>query len=96
MANIQDIIVKPLLTEKTSVDTENYNRYAFMVNLKSNKNQIKNAVEKLFDVKVLNVKTSILPGKLKRVGRAVKKTGKTKKAYVQIEKGQKIEFFKDI
>ncbi len=96
MANIDQVIVKPLLTEKTSMQTETFNRYAFVVDLKSNKNQIKSAIEKLFDVKVLNVKTTILPGKLKRFGRQTKKTNKVKKAYVQIEKGQKIEFFKDI
>lgn len=96
MATIGQIIIKPLLTEKTAVVTEKTNRYSFMVNLKSNKDQIKNAIEKRFDVKVLNVKTSVLPGKVKRAGKGLKKTSKTKKAYVQIEKGQKIEFFKDI
>ncbi len=96
MANIDQIVLKPLLTEKTAVQTEATNRYAFIVGLKSNKNQIKSAIEKLFDVKVLSVRTSITPGKLKRAGKNVKKTSKTKKAYVQIEKGQKIEFFKDI
>jgi large subunit ribosomal protein L23 len=96
MANINDILIKPLLTEKTSLQTELTNRYAFVVNLKANKDQIKNAVEKLFDVKVINVNTNVTPGKLRRAGRKVKKTSSYKKAFVQIEKGQKIEFFKDI
>jgi large subunit ribosomal protein L23 len=96
MANIDQIIIKPLLTEKTSVATEGNNSYGFEVDLKSNKNQIKGAIERLFDVKVLSVNTNITPGKLKRFGRHIKKSGKVKKAYVQIAEGQKIEFFKDI
>lgn len=93
---IESILVKPLISEKASEATEKTNRFGFMVALKSNKNQIKEAVEKLYDVKVLNVKTSILPGKMKRFGKITKKTNKTKKAFVQLEDGQKIEFFKGI
>lgn len=94
--HLEQVIIKPLLTEKTSIETEKFNRYAFMVQFKANKHQIRDAVEKLFDVKVTNIKTSILPGKMKRAGRFIKKTGKTKKAYVQIQEGQKIELFKGI
>lgn len=93
---LENVLVKPLLTEKTSKETETFNRYAFVVNLKANKNHIKNAVEKFFDVKVLSVHTSVLPGKTKRAGKGFKKTGKSKKAYVQLQDGQKIEFFKGI
>jgi large subunit ribosomal protein L23 len=96
MTVLADVIKKPLITEKTSFATDKYNRYGFEVELKSNKNQIKNAIESLYDVKVLNVKTSILPGKVKRVGKTIKKTNKTKKAFVQLAEGQKIEFFKGI
>ena len=56
MAHIEQIIEKPLITEKASLISEKYNRYGFKVSLKANKNQIKQAVEKLYDVKVLNVK----------------------------------------
>lgn len=96
MAQLEEILKKPLITEKTSIISEETNRYGFVVDLKANKNQIKDAVETLYDVKVLNVKTSILPGKMKRAGRFVKKTSKTKKAYVQLAEGQKIEFFKGV
>ena len=96
MLGLENVLVKPLLTEKTSKETEAFNRYAFVVNLKANKNHIKNAVEKFFDVKVLSVHTSVLPGKTKRAGKGFKKTGKSKKAYVQLQDGQKIEFFKGI
>ena len=93
---MENILIKPLLTEKSSALTEKYNRYLFQVNLKANKNQIKKAVEQLFDVKVDAVTTTIDAGKIKRAGRFVKKTNKTKKAYVTVNKDQKIEFFKGI
>ncbi len=96
MANLEDVLLKPLLTEKVSELTEKTNRYGFIVRKEANKNQIKSAVEKLFDVKVLNVRTSVLPGKIIRAGKKVKKTSSIKRAYVQIEAGQKIEFFKGI
>ena len=96
MLSLENVLVKPLLTEKSSKETETYNRYAFVVNIKSNKNQIKSAVEKFFDVKVVSVRTSVLPGKTKRAGKGHKKTGSSKKAYVQLQDGQKIEFFKGI
>lgn len=96
MLGLENVLVKPLLTEKTSKETEAFNRYAFVVNPKANKNQIKTAVEKYFDVKVVSVRTSVLPGKTKRAGRGMKKSSSTKKAYVQLQDGQKIEFFKGI
>lgn len=93
---MQDVLLKPLITEKASEGSDKQNRFGFVVSLGANKNQIKEAVEKLYDVKVLNVKTSILPGKLKRAGKSVKKTPKTKKAFVQLKEGQRIEFFKGV
>ena len=96
MAHVEQIIVKPLITEKASFATERFNRYGFQVLLKSNKNQIKSAVEKLYDVKVLDIKTNITPGKVKRAGRNISKSSKVKKAYVRLKEGQKIEFFKGI
>jgi large subunit ribosomal protein L23 len=98
MSGLENVLVKPLMTEKTSKETEATNRYSFLVNLKANKNQIKSAVEKYFDVKVLNVRTSVTAGKPKRSGSkgGMKKTPSSKKAWVQIQDGQKIEFFKGI
>lgn len=96
MLGLENVLIKPLLTEKTSKETEAFNRYAFVVSTKANKNQIKSAVEKFFDVKVVSVRTSVLPGKTKRAGRGHKKSSSTKKAYVQLQDGQKIEFFKGI
>jgi large subunit ribosomal protein L23 len=96
MAQLEQIILKPLMTEKASFQTENFNRYGFLVVKDTNKNQIKEAIEKLYDVRVVKVWTSVIPGKLKRFGRFSNKTKASKKAYVQIEEGQKIEFFKGI
>jgi large subunit ribosomal protein L23 len=96
MMGLENILIKPLLTEKTSQETESFNRYTFVVNVKANKNQIRSAVEKYFDVKVINVRTSVLPGKTKRAGKSNKKSSSSKKAYVQLQDGQKIEFFKGI
>lgn len=96
MASINDVIVKPLITEKISADSDANNRYGFVVSVKANKNQIKNAVESFYDVKVVSIKTAVIPGKTKRTSKSVKKTSSYKKALVQLAQGQKIEFFKGI
>jgi large subunit ribosomal protein L23 len=96
MITLENVLKKPVLTEKATSLTENQNRYVFQVDLKANKNHIRDAVEKFFDVKVINVKTVVLPGKLKRSGKAYKKSSSLKKAIVKIQDGQKIEFFKGI
>jgi len=93
---VETVLIKPLITEKTSVASEKYNRYGFVVNRLASKNQIKEAVESLYDVKVTNVKTNIAPGKVKRTNKGYKKSGQVKKAFVQLKDGQKIEFFKGV
>lgn len=94
--HVEQVLIKPLLTEKSSLETENTNRYVFKVQKKANKYQIKNAVETMFDVKVVDVRTAILPGKVKRAGRLTKKASSWKKAYIKVQDGQKIELFKGI
>ncbi|MFT6631742.1 MAG: large subunit ribosomal protein L23 [Bacteriovoracaceae bacterium] len=94
--HVEQVLVKPLLTEKSSIETENTNRYVFKVLLKANKYQIKDAVESMFDVKVIDVRTAILPGKVKKAGKTTKKTSSWKKAYVKIQDGQKLELFQGI
>lgn len=80
----EDIIIAPIVTEKSS-DGIQEGKYAFKVNKKATKIDIKNAVEKLFEVKVLNVNTMTVKGKEKRVGRNVGKTSDWKKAIVTID-----------
>ena len=94
--HLEQVLVKPLLTEKSSIETEKTNRYVFKVLKKANKYQIKDAVETMFDVKVVDVRTAILPGKVKKAGRHTKKTSSWKKAYVKVQDGQSIELFQGI
>ncbi len=96
MIKIEEVLIKPIITEKATLTTERTNRYGFKVNLNANKNHIKEAVEKFYDVKVLDVKTKINPGKVKRTMKGERKTPSTKKAFVKLAEGQKIEFFKGV
>ena len=80
----EDIIIAPVITEKSN-DELQIGKYTFEVNKKATKIDIKNAVEKLFEVKVLNVNTMTVKGKEKRVGRSIGKKKKKKKAVVTID-----------
>ena len=80
----EDIILAPVVTEKSSSEIQD-GKYTFKVNKKATKIDIKMAVEKLFDVKVLNVNTMTVKGKEKRVGKNVGKTSDWKKAIVTID-----------
>ena len=80
----EDIIIAPVVTEKSS-DGIQEGKYTFKVNKKATKVDIKNAVEKLFEVKVLKVNTMTVKGKTKRVGYHVGKTSDWKKAIVTID-----------
>ncbi len=89
----QDIILKPVITEK-SMDKLQNGKYTFKVATDANKSEIKKAVEALFDVKVAKVNTLNCNGKEKRVGRYVGKTADWKKAIVTLTEDSKtIEFF---
>ncbi len=94
--HLENVIKSPLITEKSSHAAEKNDSYGFKVDPKANKNQIKRAIEKFYNVKVVKVRTNITPGKLKRVGKGISKSSKVKKAYVNLAEGQKIEFFKGI
>ena len=80
----EDIILAPVVTEKSSSEIQE-GKYTFKVNKKATKIDIKRAVEKLFEVKVLDVNTVTVKGKEKRVGRNVGKTSDWKKAIVTID-----------
>lgn len=89
----QDIILKPVITENSMDELQN-GKYTFKVAKNANKTEIKEAVEKLFDVKVAKVNTLNCNGKEKRVGRFVGRTSDWKKAIVTLTEGSKtIEFF---
>ena len=99
MANVQyyDVILKPVITEKT-MDLMADKKYTFLVHTDATKNQIKEAVEKMFEgTKVKNVNTMNLDGKKKRRGMTFGKTAKTKKAIVQLTEDSKdIEIFEGL
>lgn len=79
-----DIIKRPIITEKSSIGIEN-GKYTFEVNKKANKHQIKDAIEELFNVKVLNVNTMNFEGKTRRVKGKITKASNWKKAIIQID-----------
>lgn len=90
----EQVIKRPIvLTEKAATLKEEANQVIFEVELKANKIQIRDAVEKLFDVKVESVNTLIQRGKVKRLGRKMQKRPNWKKAIVTLAEGNDIEFF---
>lgn len=91
--NIYDVIKRPLISEKTSLEGEGKNVVAFEVDRAANKIEIKDAVEKLFKVDVVAVNTSVVRGKVKRVGARFGKRSNWKKAYVTLKEGSKVDFF---
>ena len=94
------IIIKPVLTEKITKHTEKFNRYGFYVATKANKLQIKDAVEKMYNVTVSNIRTMNNVGKvksrMKRSGVQLSRVGKFKKAIVELKKGDAIDFYSNI
>ena len=92
----EDIIIKPILTEKGYDGIPN-KKYTFKVAKGANNTEIKMAVEKLFGVKVESVNTANVSGKLKRMGRSQGMTSSYKKAIVQLTKDSKpIEYFSSL
>lgn len=91
MSNYRDIIKEPIVTEKTATLAQDKNTIVFSVDPKANKTQIKQAVEKVFDVKVESVNTINATTKKKRVGRYTGRTNKRKKAIVKLAEGSSIE-----
>lgn len=85
------IIVRPLLTERSTIQKEKHNQYVFEVAREADKGLIKKAIKALFKVDVLAVRTMVVPGKYRRYGRGGGLRPDWKKAVVTLGKGQKIE-----
>ena len=85
-----DIIVAPVVTEKATVASE-HNKIVFKVSAKATKPQIKDAIEKLFDVKVKSVNTLVRKGKQRRFRGQPATLSDVKKAYVTLEEGQRLD-----
>lgn len=94
------IIIKPIITEKLTGQTEKFNRYGFMVNRTANKVEIRQAVEKTYGVTVEAIRTQNYIGKVKSrnttKGIAVGRVNKHKKAIVTLKKGETIDFYSSI
>ncbi|MEW5736031.1 MAG: 50S ribosomal protein L23 [Thermodesulfobacteriota bacterium] len=88
-----EIIRRPLVTEKTTLQKEQANQLTFEVAIKANKVEIARAIEKIFNVKVLDVQTLRVLGKTKRRGKTLGKKNDWKKAVVRLSPGSRIEFF---
>ncbi len=93
--NLHDIIRRPLITEKAA-DLQAQDKYVFEVARTANKVQVKGAVEKAFNVKVVDVNVVTVPGKLRRSGRRQVATSPWKKAIVRLKAGDRITYFEGV
>ena len=91
--DVYNVIKRPLITEQGMHIVQTENAYPFAVDPRANKIQIREAVEKTFDVEVVSVRTSNRKGKPRRRGRRVGRTQNWKKAYVKLREGHTIELF---
>ncbi len=96
MSDPRQIIRSPIITEKSTIEREMYNIVSFAVDPRANKVEIKSAVEMLFDVRVLEVRTSRVRGKTRRMGKHSGRRPDWKKARVQLREGDSIEFFEGV
>ena len=89
--DVYTIVKQPIVTEKSTLATERANAYTFLVDMHANKIEIKQAIEKIFSVKVDRVRTQVRKGKPKRVRYKVGYQADWKRAIVTLKEGQKIE-----
>ena len=94
------ILIKPVITEKMTDESEKYNRFGFIVDRRANKLEIKDAVEKMYGVSVEKVRTMVYPGKAKsrntKGGVISGRTNSYKKAIVDVAEGESIDFYGNI
>ena len=93
MASIHDVIMRPIVTEKSSAAYQERGEYAFAVRPEASKPQIRAAVEQLFGVRVTGIWTSNQRGKARRVGKTIGRRPHWKKAIVKLREGDTIEIF---
>jgi large subunit ribosomal protein L23 len=91
-----DIIIRPVVTEKTNIQKEAANQVTFEVDRKANRIEVRRAIERIFNVRVTNVRTMQIRGKFKRRGRVLGKRRDWKKAIVTLRPGERIEFFEGV
>ncbi|CAO0820048.1 50S ribosomal subunit protein L23 [Desulfarculales bacterium] len=96
MKDLRQVVRRPLITEKSTLAKEANNQLVFDVDRRFNKVEIRQAVELVFKVKVLKVRTVNCEGKKKRIGRILGRRSDWKKAYVTLAPGQSVEFFEGV
>ncbi|HUX61464.1 MAG TPA: 50S ribosomal protein L23 [Ignavibacteriaceae bacterium] len=97
---MQDVLISPMITEKMTNLAADKGKYGFLVSPSANKIEIAKAIEKRFEVHVVNVRTINHPGKIKtqfrKSGRFTGRTAKFKKAIITLKEGEKIELFEQV
>jgi large subunit ribosomal protein L23 len=96
MKNNYDILLMPIITEKSNTQKEDAQQVTFRVPLWATKIEVRKAVEKIFNKKVVEVKTIKVRGKMKRLGRFSGRLPDWKKAIVRLKPGERIEFFEGV
>mgnify|MGYP001152834259 CR=1 FL=1 len=95
-----NILIKPVITEKMTAESEKYNRFGFIVDRRANKLEIKTAVQEMYGVTVQKVRTMIYPGKAKsrntKGGVISGRTNSYKKAIIELADGESIDFYSNI
>ncbi len=96
MRDPREVVIRPVVTERSTELGEEQNAYTFMVSKDANKIEIRHAVEKLFGVKVAGVRTLNYRGKWRRVGRSLGRRPSFKKAIVKLVEGERIDVYEGI
>lgn len=94
--HLYEVLKRPILTEKSNYQADALHRYTFEVDRRANKHQVREAVETIFKVSVLDVNMMTVRGKQRRLGRRIGRTSDWKKAIVTLAPGQSISFFEGV
>ena len=96
MRDPRQVIVRPIVTEKTTALSEALNTYVFIVSKNANKIEIRRSIEQLFDVEVAGVRTMVYRGKERRIGRHIGRKASFKKAVVTLAEGAYIDLYEGV
>ncbi|HEX6308972.1 MAG TPA: 50S ribosomal protein L23 [Longimicrobiales bacterium] len=96
MRDPRDVVIRPVVTEASAMLQEERQTYTFIVAKDSNKVEIRNAVQELFNVTVEDVRTANYPGKVRRMGRSIGRRSGYKKALVRLAEGDSIDVYEGV
>ena len=88
-----EVLIRPVITEKTDAMGEQLRQYVFEVDRRANKREIRESIQSIFNVTVVDVRTMVMPGKQRRWGRHISRTPAWKKAVITVAAGQEIRVF---